>query len=131
MNDNMEQKYLNKINSEDKRAIRLFINLGISKNVAKTLLYLSQINECRSVDIEQETNLRQPEVSAIIQQLIKKGWIIKRNLRKKRKGRPAQIYKLAFPIYEILIKIEKEKIKEIELIKKNLLSLKFLIERNN
>ncbi len=125
----MERVCVNQISLHDKKAIKLFVKLGLTKNLAKTLIYISQHNECRSVDIERETNQRQPEVSAATQELMKKGWIKKRDLRKKRKGRPVQIYKLASSIAEILTKIENEKIKEIENIKKDLFSLKNLIEK--
>ena len=125
----MERVYINQISQHDKKAIKLFIKLGLTKNLAKTLIYISQHNECRSVDIERETNQRQPEVSEATVQLMKKGWIKKRDLKKKRKGRPVQIYILAYPINEILTKIEKEKIKEFEKIKKDLFSLKNLIEK--
>ncbi|UCF49074.1 MAG: ArsR family transcriptional regulator [Thermoplasmatales archaeon] len=125
----MERVYIKQISSRDKKAIKLFVKLGFTKNIAKTLIYISQHNECRSVDIERETNQRQPEVSEATQQLMKKGWIKKRDLRKKRKGRPEQIYNLAYSIDEILTKIEKEKIKEIEKVKKHLFSLKNLIRQ--
>jgi predicted transcriptional regulator len=125
----MVGNYTNKINPRDKRAIRLFTEIGFQKNIAKTLIYISKNGGCRSFEIEQETNQRQPEVSAAMQELIKKGWITKKDCRKKRKGRPAQIYKLAHPINEILTIIEIEKIREIEHIKKDFSTLKNLIEK--
>ena len=122
----------NLINSQnDKRVIQLFTELGIPKNIAKTLLFISKNGGCRSVDIEQETDQRQPEVSSATQELLKKGWITKRNYRKKRRGRPVLIYKLAYSIDEILLKIEKEKIKQIENIIKDLSKIKNLINKNN
>jgi len=124
------RNYLNKISPHERRAIRLFTDLGMPKNIAKTLVYISKNGGCRSVEIEQETNQRQPEVSAATHELMKKGWIIKRDFRKKRKGRPVQIYKLAYSIDEIIAKIEKDKIQEIEHIKKELSYLKTLLERN-
>ncbi len=125
----MTQNYSNKISPHDRRAIRLFTELGMPKNIAKTLVYISKNGGCRSFEIEQETNQRQPEVSAATHELMKKGWITKRDFRKKRKGRPFQIYKLAYSVEEILAKIEKEKIQEIEHIKKEFSSLKSLIEK--
>ena len=124
----MAQNYPYKMNQQDKRVIHLFTELGMPKILAKTLLYVSQIDECRSTDIEQETKLRQPEVSIAMQQLMKKGWVTKRDLRKKGKGRPVHIYKLAYSLDKILKNFEKEKIQEIETIKKDLSALKTLIE---
>jgi len=120
-----------RINPHDKKAIQLFTKIGYQKNFAKTLIYISKNGGCRSVEIERETNQRQPEVSAAMQELMKKGWIIKKDFRKKIKGRPVQIYKLAYSLNDILLKIELEKIKEIENIKKDISTLKILIEQRN
>jgi predicted transcriptional regulator len=127
----MMRNYITSINQRDKKAIELFTKIGFQKNFAKTLIYISKNGGCRSVEIERETNQRQPEVSAAMQLLMSKGWIIKKDFRKKRKGRPVQIYKLAYPLNEILSKIEIEKIKEIENIKRDISTLKVLIERRN
>jgi predicted transcriptional regulator len=126
----MIEKNLKKITFQDKRAIQLFEDIGLKKNIAKTLIYISKNGGCHSGEIEQETQQRQPEVSAAMQDLLRKGWIIKRDFRKKRKGRPIQIYKLAYPLEDILLLIEKEKNLEIENLKKNILFLKSLIEKN-
>jgi len=125
------KNYSNKINTQDKKAIQLFTDIGFKENFAKTLIYISKNGGCSSFEIEQETKQRQPEVSAAMQELIGKGWIIKNDFRKKRKGRPVQIYKLAFPLDKILIKIEIEKIRELEKTKKDISILKTLIKRKS
>jgi len=129
MDDIMEQTKSHTINQQDKRAIELFAELGMPKNLAKTLLYVSQCDECRSVDIEQGTRLRQPEVSVAMQQLLNKGWIEKRDLKKKGKGRPVHIYKLTYPLQNIIKTFEGEKIQQIDTIRKDLSELKTLIEK--
>jgi predicted transcriptional regulator len=127
----MIKNYSNKINQRDKKAIRLFTGIGFQKNFAKTLIYISKNGGCRSIEIEQETNQRQPEVSSAMQELLRKGWITKKDYRKKRKGRPVQIYKLAYPLNEIITEIEIEKNKEIDNLKKDFFKLKNLILKNN
>jgi len=117
-----------KTKQQDEKAIRLFEELGMPRNLAKTLLYVSQVDECRSLDIEHKTNLRQPEVSIAMQKLMKKGWIKKRDLRKKGKGRPVHIYRLNSPLDKILKDFEQEKLGEIDSIKKDLTQLKNIIE---
>ena len=117
-----------KMDTQDLKAVELFSELGMPKNLAKTLLYVSQVDECRSAEIEQQTRLRQPEVSIAMQQLIKKGWVTKRDLRKKGKGRPVHIYRLTSSLDDILKGFEQEKIKQIDAIKKDLSSLKAIIE---
>lgn len=124
----MVQRGNYKTKQQDEKAIRLFEELGMPRNLAKTLLYVSKVDECRSVDIEQKTNLRQPEVSIAMQKLMKKGWIKKRDLRKKGKGRPVHIYRLNSPLDEILKDFELEKLGEIDSIKKDLTQLKNIIE---
>jgi predicted transcriptional regulator len=128
MDDNMEQNKSYKLNSQDEKIIKVFAELGMPKNLAKTLIYISQSNECRSAEIEHEANLRQPEVSVAMQELQRRGWVKKRDLKKKGKGRPVHIYKLTSPISEIVKNFEKEKTREIETIQKDLSALKTLIE---
>ena len=118
-----------RFDSQDEKIIRVFTDLGMPKNLAKTLMYISQVEECRSADIEHGANLRQPEVSVAMQQLQSKGWVEKRDLKKKGKGRPVHLYKLKSPIHRIVDNFEKEKTKEIESVKKDLNALKNLIER--
>ena len=118
-----------RFNSQDEKIIKVFTDLGMPRNLAKTLMYISQVEECRSAEIEHGANLRQPEVSVAMQQLQKKGWISKRDRKKKGKGRPVHIYKLTSPINPIVANFEKEKIKEIDVIKKDLTDLKKLIEQ--
>lgn len=117
-----------RFNPQDEKVIHLFAELGMPKNLAKTLMYISNVDECRSAEIEQGTKLRQPEVSIVMQQLQEKGWIKKRDLKKKGKGRPVHLYKLASPIENIIENFGKEKMQEINIIKKDLSDLKTLIE---
>ena len=128
MDDIMKKSETYKMNKQDKRAVDLFADLGMPKNLAKTLLYVSQVEECRSVDIEQETKLRQPEVSIAMQQLMNNGWVAKRTLKKKGKGRPIHIYRLDSSLDKIMKSFEEKKTKEINTIKKDLSELKNLIE---
>jgi len=125
----MSQTKSYKLNSQDEKVIRIFADLGMPKNLAKTLMYISQAEECRSAEIERSASLRQPEVSVAMQELQRKGWITKRDLKKKGKGRPVHIYKLTSPINKIVQDFEQEKLKEINHVKKDLDDLKNLIEQ--
>lgn len=123
----MVKKQYYRLNPQDEKIVKVFSDLGMPKNLAKTLMYISQTDECRSAEIEHGANLRQPEVSVAMQILQQKGWIIKRDLKKKGKGRPVHLYKLISPINEIIKNFEKEKLKEIDNIKNDLEELKNLI----
>ncbi len=87
----------------------LLIQLGLPKNVAKTLAYLRYHDEAMAVDIEFNGGMRQPEVSVAIQYLLSKNWIRKKSVKKEGKGRPVRLYRLAKPFEEILKEIEEEK----------------------
>jgi len=121
------------LNSTDKKVIDLMDELGVSKNLAKTLMYISKVNHCRSSDIERGANLRQPEVSVAMQQLADYGWIEKTNQKKEGKVRPIYIYKLTTELDDIFDFFQKEKKLEIQNIEYNLSELKSLLnqQKNN
>jgi len=126
---NMKQKRSFVLDEEDNEAVQLFSELGMPKNLAKTLLYVSEVKECRTKDIEQGADLRQPEVSVAMQELRKRRWVKKRDLKMKGKGRPVHIYKTATNLSEIFKTFEQEKLKEVESVKKDLSKLKNIIIR--
>jgi len=123
----MKRKRSLVLDDDDERAVELFADLGMPKNLAKTLIYISQCEECRSADVEQGANLRQPEVSVAMQELRKRGWAKKRDLKKKGKGRPVHVYQLTKPLPEILKTFETEKLTEVKSIQSNLDQLQDLI----
>lgn len=126
--DNMKKDDIYELKKQDQKIINVFTDLGMPKNLAKTLLYISNVDECKSSEIEEGADLRQPEVSVAMQKLQKRGWVEKRDKKKKGKGRPVHIYKLNSSMDEILNKFEKEKKKEIDSIKRDLSELKNLVE---
>ena len=123
----MRQKNVYTLGEEDDKAVQLFAKLGMPKNMAKTLLYLSQVPECKSAGIEQCANMRQPEVSNTITELRRKGWVKKRDLKKKGKGRPVHIYEPTVDLSEILKDFERKKLKEVESAKSDLSELENII----
>jgi predicted transcriptional regulator len=123
----MKRKNSLVLDEKDDKAVQIFRELGMPKNLAKTLLYIYQVDECRSADVEHAADLRQPEVSIAIQELRRRGWIKKRDLKKKGKGRPVHIYKPTTHLSEILNAFGQEKLKEVESIKNDISELKNLI----
>ena len=124
----MKRKNSFVLDEKDNKTVQIFRELGMPKNVAKTLMYISQFDECKCADVEQGANLRQGEVSIAMQELKQRGWVTKRDLKKKGKGRPVHIYKPTKNISEILNAFEQEKLKEVESIKNDISELKNLIE---
>lgn len=123
----MKRKRSFVLDEKDTKVVKLFAELGMPKNLAKTLMYISQVDECRSADVEQGADLRQPEVSVAMQELRRRGWAKKRDIKKKGKGRPVHLYKLTQNLPGILKSFEKEKMKEVENIKQDLHQLNSLI----
>ena len=87
-------------------------SLGVSRNVAKLITYLSNVKESSSRDIEVSTGLRQPEVSIAMRPLREMGWISERDVKTSGKGRPMKIYTLQTTMKEIIEHYEAEKNQE-------------------
>ncbi len=109
---------------KDETLVRLLMRTDMPKNVAKTLVFLRKKEETTSVEIEISTALRQPEVSIAMQELRRRKWVIKRDIKKEGKGRPVHSYRLALPFEKIIETIEKEERKRIEDIENNIKALK-------
>ncbi len=129
--ENMKRRRSFVLDEKDDKAVKLFAELGMPKNLAKTLMFISQMDECKSAEVEQGADLRQPEVSVAMQEMRRRGWIKKRDLKKKGKGRPVHIYKLTKTLPAILTSFEQEKMKQVETIKNDLTELHTLIKGYN
>jgi predicted transcriptional regulator len=125
--EDTKQKNVYTLDKDDDKAVELFVKLGMPKNFAKTLLYISQFDKCKCADVEQGVDLRQPEVSIAMQELRERGWVKKRDLKKKGKGRPVHIYEPIVSLSEILKLFEQEKLKEVETVKNDILKLENII----
>jgi len=114
------------LTKKDETLVELLMRTGLSKNIAKTLVYLRKKEETTSVEIESATGLRQPEVSIAMQELRRRKWVAKRDIKKEGKGRPVHANKLAVPFEKILEIIEVEEHKKMEAIEANIKQLKEL-----
>jgi predicted transcriptional regulator len=93
-------------------------SLGVNRNVAQLITYLSNVKESSSKDIEMSTGLRQPEVSIAMRPLREIGWISERDVKTSGKGRPMKIYALKTTMKEIIEHYETEKNRANEAIQK-------------
>jgi predicted transcriptional regulator len=112
---------------KDETLVEMLMNTGMPKNVAKTLAFLRKKEETTSVEIELSTALRQPEVSIAMQELRRRKWVNKRDIKKEGKGRPVHAYKLSIPFDKIVEALEKDERKRIERIEANIEALKTAI----
>ncbi len=93
---------------KDEEIANALISLGMSMNAAMTLAYMQNTNSATSIELERSTRLRQPEVSIVMKQLKKRGWINEREEKKPGKGRPYKIYSLKVSFNNIIAQIEKQ-----------------------
>jgi predicted transcriptional regulator len=114
-------------NSNDE-IVNLLVDMGVSRKTAKTLTYLSSVNESISKTIEEETRLRQPEVSTALKELRGRGWIAKEDIKKEGKGRPIHSYKMVVPFDRAVKTLVKEKKSEINEMQTTIKRLKDLVE---
>ncbi len=110
----------------DLEFIDILRNLNLSRNVASTLAYLSNVDEATSKDLELGSQLRQPEVSIAMRELRNFGWLGEREIKKEGKGRPMKVYKLAVPMSEIVEYLEKQTEEDTRRIFENIGKLKML-----
>ena len=106
-----------RLSRKDETLVDLLIKTNLSKNIAKTLVFLSKREETTSVDIEKATGLRQPEVSIAMQELRRRRWVEKRDIKKEGKDRPVHGYRLTVPfvsIIDILAREVRAKIEDLE-----------------
>jgi predicted transcriptional regulator len=113
---------------KDETLVEMLMNTGMPKNVAKTLAFLRKKEETTSVEIEISTALRQPEVSIAMQELRRRKWVTKRDIKKEGKGRPVHAYKLSIPFDKMVEALEKEERKRIERIEANIEALKTAVQ---
>ncbi len=87
----------------------LLVEIGTKRNVAEVLVFLANIPEATSKDVEQGTDLHRPEISNAIRYLIRQSWITSRESKMEGKGRSVKMYGLSKPFHEIIDCIEKER----------------------
>jgi len=108
----MRQEIVMYFTEKEERFANLLIEIGMKRDVARVLVFLTVTPIATSRAIERGTDLRQPEVSIAMRYLMEQGWIKSRESKAESKGRPVKIYELAKPITEIMDGIEKAKKKE-------------------
>ena len=108
-----------RLSRRDETLVDLLIETGLSKNVAKTLVFLAKREETTSVEIEKATGLRQPEVSIAMQELRRRRWVDKRDIKKEGKGRPVHAYRLSTGWAEILGQLDRDQQARLERIESN------------
>ncbi|PWR75214.1 hypothetical protein ACKUB1_15330 [Methanospirillum stamsii] len=98
----MSNRRFLRFSDRDEEIANLFFEIGIGKNSSKVLALLIRELDFSSRDMERICDLRQPEVSIALKDLITRGWVkIVRHVIEN-KGRPVSIYHLGKTLDEIL-----------------------------
>jgi len=108
----MRTEKLEYFSPQEEEFANLLIGIGLRRNVAKVLVFLSNHPAVTSRTVERGADMRQPEVSLVMRALMDHGWIKSRESRVETRGRPVYVYDLAKPLHEIMDCIEREKRQE-------------------
>jgi predicted transcriptional regulator len=108
----MKDSEVKMLDEEDYIFIETLRNIGMSRNVATTMVYLMNVDEASSQKMELSTRLRQPEISLAMRLMCNQSWVSIRSEKQPGKGRPIKIYSLAVPIDEIISYYEDKIYKE-------------------
>ena len=104
----MKTEQVSYFTEKEVQTAELLASLGVPKNQAIVLVYLSQQSAATSRAIERGTDLRQPEVSVAMSGLIEKGWVSFTESKSESKGRPVKVYKMKKEWSEVVAAVGKE-----------------------
>lgn len=99
---------------DDEECVSILIHSGMTRPVARTLVYLLNIKEGTMQEIESCTGLNEPKVSIALKFLEEQGFVRVSGKPPEGKGRVLKYYTLALPAGEIIEIIGNRKIAEIE-----------------
>ena len=69
-----------------KRIAEPLTRIGVNKNIARILVYLSEVRSEISKKIMNNTNLGQSQLSLTMKELKERGWIVEREIRVRKRG---------------------------------------------
>ena len=110
----MRNVIVKQLDEKDEEIADALIAIGMSRNIARTLSYLKNVDEATSVELERVVRLHQPEVSIAMKQLKERDWINEREKKKTGKGRPYKIYSLKVSFNDIISQLEKQQMKAVD-----------------
>ncbi len=94
------------LSDTDIEIIDILSDVGLKSGEARVLVVLFKGYDLTSRELERISDLRQPEVSIAINQLIKRKWVYVTSHITEKKGRPVKVYSLQRSIDEILDEIK-------------------------
>ncbi len=122
----MKTLNIKQLDEKDEEIADALMAIGMTRNVARTLSYLQNVDKATSVELEKGARLHQPEVSIAMKQLKERNWINEREEKKPGKGRPYRIYSLKVGFNEIIAHLEKQQKKAVDETRSKIVRLKEL-----
>jgi predicted transcriptional regulator len=114
MGVNMKNLKIKQLDEKDEEIADILMSLGMSRPTAMVLGYLQNMNSATTMDLDRGANLRQPEVSIAMKQLMERDWINERENKKPGKGRPYKVYSLKVGFNDIITQLEKQQRKAVD-----------------
>jgi len=100
------------LDARDREIVEALRGLNVQRSTAALITYLANVREATTREIERGTDLRQPEVSIGMRVLRENKWIMEREVKSEKKGRPMRVYSLSVSLEEIIKHYEEEKSRE-------------------
>ncbi|PWR75207.1 hypothetical protein ACKUB1_15370 [Methanospirillum stamsii] len=94
------------LSDTDIQIIDVLSDIGLKSGESRILVVLFKGYDLTSRELERISDLRQPEVSIAINQLIKRKWVWVTSHITEKKGRPVKVYSLSRTIDDILDEIK-------------------------
>ena len=92
----------------DEEVAEIFTDIGMKRLAARVLVMMLRDIELTSREIERVCDLRQPEVSIALSDLIGRKWVRKVGQTGEGKGRPVLLYRLGKTLDDILDELKRE-----------------------
>ena len=70
----MKALNVKQLDEKDEEFAEALINLGMNRNVARTLADLRNVSETTAIELEKAARMHQPEVSIAMKQLKERDW---------------------------------------------------------
>jgi predicted transcriptional regulator len=117
------------MDKEEKQAVDILHKLGMQRNVAKASLFFLLHDKGQSTTIEKTMNMRQPEVSISMKQLIDDQIVKPTNQKTTTKGRPKIVYVRCCTCQQLKAKLLQKIEEKIEDLKKQQQKLHLVMEK--
>ncbi len=123
---NMKTIVVKQLDKKDKEIANILISLGMRKNMARELVYLQNVYEATTAEIEKGTGMKQSDISLVMKELRERDWISVREEGTLGKGMPPKIISLKIGFDEIIALLENQQKRKVNEMQSKIERLKIL-----